>query len=108
MTSVTGKLKAWLPDYSHLRPEDLHNPEKMLDGVIFSMVDMRSSGWTHVGDASITVDVVLTPDQMIASKIETLRAQAAKIRADAHMEITRIEDKIQNLLAISYTVPEEL
>lgn len=101
MSNVTGTLKAWLPEYSSLSPEDLHK-EKAIDSMVFSMCDMKDSGWTYVGDATITVDIILKPEELIASKIETLKAQQNKIRAEAHERVNQLEGMIQNLLAISY------
>jgi hypothetical protein len=105
-TIVQGTLKAWLPDHSYLRPDQLHT-EAALNQLVFAAHDMKSSGWTYVGDAEISVTVILTPDELIASKVETLKAQADKIKADAFVEVSRIEDKIQQLLAITYTSTEE-
>jgi len=101
MNNVTGTFKAWLPEHSYLKPEDLHT-EKAIDAMVFSLCDMRDSGWTYVGNATIKVNLVLTPDQLIASKIETLKAQQTKVRAEAQEQLNRLEDMIQNLLAISY------
>jgi hypothetical protein len=102
MNNVTATLKAWLPEYSCLKPEDLHT-EKAVNEMVFSACDMRRSGWTHVGNATITVDLILTPDQLIASKIETLKTQQAKIRAEAQERVNELEAMVQNLLAITYT-----
>ena len=100
-TIVKSTLRAWLPEWSSLSPEDLHT-EAAIDEMVFSTTDMRSSGWTLVGEADIAVTMILTPDELIASKVATLKVQAEKIRADAHREVMHIEDKINRLLAITY------
>jgi hypothetical protein len=64
---------------------------------------MRNSGWTHIGDATITVDVILSPEELIASKIETLKTQQTRIRAEAQERVNELEAMVQNLLAITYT-----
>lgn len=102
MNNVTATLKAWLPEHSCLSPEDLHT-EKAIDSMVFSLCDMRNSGWTYVGQATIAVDLILTPEQLIASKIETLKAQQTKVRAEAYERVNQLESMIQNLLAITYT-----
>lgn len=102
MNQITSTVKAWLPEWSSLSPEQLQTPEAISE-FVFSRNDMRDAGWTYVGDATITVDVVLRPDELIASKIETLRAQQRKLRAEAEENANRLEGMIQNLLAISYT-----
>lgn len=101
MTEVTGTMKAWLPEYSPLRPDQLHSPES-LEHLVFSRHNMRDSGWTYIGDATIVVDVILKPEELIASKIETLKAQQNKVRAEAQEQVNRLEAMVQNLLAISY------
>ena len=102
MKQVTSTVKAWLPEYSSLTPDQLQTPEAIRE-FIYSNLDMRSSGWTYVGEATISVDVVLRPDELIASKIETLREKQKKIRAEAEEHSRQIEGLIQNLLAITYT-----
>lgn len=102
MSDITGKMKSWLPEYSSLRPDQLNTPEA-LEHLVFSRHDMRDSGWTYIGDATIVVDVVLKPEELIASKIETLKAQQNKIRAEAQERVNQLEAMVQNLLAISYT-----
>lgn len=102
MKQVINTVKAWLPEYSSLTPDELQKPEA-IDHFIYSHLDMRSTGWTYVGEATISVDVVLKPDELIVSKIETLREKQKKIRAEAEEQSRQIEGMIQNLLAISYT-----
>ena len=102
MSNITAKMKAWLTEYSPLRPDQLNTPEA-IDAMVFSCSDMRDSGWTFVGEATITVDLILKPEALIASKIETLKAQQNKIRSETQKELNRLEDMVQNLLAISYT-----
>jgi hypothetical protein len=101
MKKIIGATKAWLPDHSHLSPEDMHG-DKAVQELAFCTADMRASGWTYVGEATITVDMVLTPNELVASKIETLKTQQAKVRVEAQEKLNRLEDMIQNLLAITY------
>ena len=102
MKKIIGATKAWLPEHSsHLSPEDMHG-DKVVQELAFCTADMRTSGWTYVGEATITVDMVLSPSELIASKIETLKTQQAKVRVEAQEKLNRLEDLIQNLLAITY------
>ena len=101
MKNITGTLKAWLPDHSHLNPEQLHT-EAALNALAFSSFCMRKSGWTYVGEATITVDIILEPEELIASKVETLKAQQTKLREEVQERINVLEDRIQSLLAITY------
>lgn len=101
MKKIIGTTKAWLPDHSHLSPQDMQG-DKVIQELAFCTADMRASGWTYVGEATITVDMILTPNELVASKIETLKTQQAKVRVEAQEELNRLEDMIQNLLAITY------
>lgn len=105
MKNITGTLKAWLPGHSSLKPEELMT-EAALEALVFSACNMQRSGWTHVGEASITVEFFLKPEELIASKIETLKAQQTQLREEVQKRLNVLEDQIQNLLAISYTPPE--
>jgi hypothetical protein len=105
MKNITGTLKAWLPDHSNLKPEQLHT-EAALNALAFSSFCMRKTGWTYVGEATITVDILLEPEELVASKIETLKAQQTKLREEVQEKLNVLEDKIQNLLAITYVAEE--
>ena len=105
MKNITGTLKAWLPRHSSFSPEQLHT-EAALNALAFSSFCMRKSGWTYVGEATITVDILLEPEELVASKIETLKAQQTQLREEVQKKLNVLEDQIQNLLAISYTPPE--
>jgi len=102
MSNITGTLKAWLPDHCNLSPEQVGTPAA-LESLVFTRHDMRGSGWTYVGEATITVDLVLTTEQLVASKIETLKVQQDRVRAEAQERVNHLEGMIQNLMAISYT-----
>ena len=101
MNHVTGTLKAWLPDHSSLSPDQIATPEA-LESLVFTKHCMRSAGWTYVGDATITVDLILSTQQLVASRIETLKAQQVKIRGEAQERVNELEKMVQNLLAITY------
>ena len=105
MKKIIGMTKAWLPDYSSLSPEDMHG-DKAIQELAFCTLDMRESGWTYVGNATITVDMILSPNDLVASKIETLKSQQARLRVEAQEKCNLLEDKIQNLLAITFESKE--
>lgn len=100
MKTVTTKTKAWITPYSSVGPQDLM-AGKRVDELVVSNNDMTGSGWTFVGEAEVTVHI---PDAktMVANKVEALRNEAAKVRAEATATVARIESQIQNLLAIEY------
>lgn len=99
MATVTTKTKAWLTKYSATTPQQLAAGKT--DGLIYSDADMTSEGWSVVGEAEITV-TLFSHDQLIANKVDALRAEAKSVRAAATARVTQIESQIQNLLAISF------
>jgi hypothetical protein len=101
MKKIIGSTKAWLPDHSSLSPGEVQG-DKAIQQLAFCTADMKASGWTYVGEATITVDMILSPSELIASKIETLKSLQTKVRVEAQEKCNRLEDKIQNLLAITY------
>lgn len=100
MKTVSTKTKAWISPHSSVSPADLIAGER-IDDLHFSLLAMERSGWTYVGDAEITVQII-DEKSMIGNKVEALRNEAAAIRAEATARVTHIESQIKNLLAISY------
>lgn len=105
MKKIIGATKAWLPDHSPLSPEEMQG-DKAIQQLAFCTADMKTSGWTYVGEATITVDMILSPNDLVASKIETLKSQQARLRVEAQEKCNLLEDKIQNLLAITFKSKE--
>jgi hypothetical protein len=81
--------------------------DKAIQQLAFCTADMKASGWTYVGEATITVDMILSPSELIVSKIETLKSLQTKVRVEAQEKCNRLEDKIQNLLAITFEIKEK-
>jgi hypothetical protein len=61
---------------------------------------MSSHGWTYVGNAKITLEL-LEDDAILNSKISTLKAQKQKVQADAFVQANEIDEEIQKLLSIT-------
>ena len=97
---IKGTISAWLTQYNSLSTLD-YEPENLLSCVAFHQFDMKDQGWTYVGKAEITLTLV-DHDQVIANKVDSLRAEQTAIRADAQKKITELNGEIQNLLAIAF------
>jgi hypothetical protein len=83
-------------------------PADLVDGVgagglaFFSAdKDMRPYGYTLIGTAEITMQIVGT-DELVQNKVEALRAEKSKVIGDAQNRATEIERQIQTLLAITH------
>jgi hypothetical protein len=101
MATITGKTKVWMSKYSSVTPRELEAGTAKVEAFFYTNTDMHDSGYTYVGDAELTV-TTFEPKTIIANKVEALKEEAKSIRAEAHMKCTRIEEQIQNLLAITY------
>ena len=98
--TITARTKAWFSSASD-GPEDLQgDPLHAVNTLSFYGSDMRNMGWTLVGEADITVHVV-DEQELVANKVDALRAEKSKTLADAQMKATEIDSKIQKLLAIT-------
>lgn len=65
------------------------------------------NGYTRVGTAEITLHLI-DRDTLVLSKIDALKAEAKKTRADAAVRCNEIENQIQNLLAITHSPSADL
>jgi hypothetical protein len=98
---VKIKLYAYLSEnqLKYLKQEDLTDVEKVMPHVYFSQHDLSSHGNAVVGTVEVDVEL-LPPDQIVGNAVLALRAKAAEIRVKATMEVTELEGKAQQLLAI--------
>lgn len=100
MITITGTVKAWASEYSDFNPRAIDKATTAM--LNFTNGDMAKHGYTLVGTAEVTVKL-MDHDTLIGNKVEALRTEAANIRAEATMKCTRIEEQINQLLAIEYT-----
>lgn len=102
--TITATTKAWLTQ--SYGPEDLLLvPEEVMKRLFFYNSDMSSAGWTDVGIATITVELV-EEKKLVDNKIEALKGELQSTLAAAEVAANKIRDQIQNLLALTYE-PEE-
>ena len=102
MRTVTGKTKAWITQYTD--PERLKgNDEAVVGAIHISPADMKSSGWTCVGEATVTIELV-DENTLVANKVESLKKELQTVRAEAQRQVNDLEDKLQKLLAITCDV----
>lgn len=101
-TRFTVDRGVWLSQYALSTPNDLR-AGKGHDELQFWGGDMKDSGYTLIGTASVTFEV-MEEDEMVKSAVESLTAQLQKERADSQVRQNYLADKIQKLLAISHEV----
>ncbi len=67
--------------------------------------DMSSHGYTCLGE--VEVSYVVPDCNVIEKAVESLEKQIEQERADSHLKIVALQEKIQNLLAIGHDKDEE-
>lgn len=103
---VTGTLNAWVTEYGmqgFMAAKMQGDGNEMVDiaQYISPSIDMAEEGYTKVGIA--TIELELFDDKtVLANAVEALRAEKSKVLAEAQAKATRLDEKIQNLLAITH------
>ena len=100
--TVKGTTGVWITS-DHYGPDEIkRDGAKAIQRLGYSSPDsgMAQHGWTLIGTAHITLDL-LSDEKMVESKVASMQAEIIKIRATSENAITRLQEKIQSLLAIT-------
>lgn len=105
---ITSTTTAWMTEHRQQKLHDAiqkNDHDSIVDSLAFSNFDM-SGQWTRIGEATITVEV---PDEneIKQGMVESLKAERERVLADAQAKANEIEEKIQNLLAITWNGNDE-
>jgi hypothetical protein len=97
-----AKIKAWLTnDWTSPEQLQLMDQMQLANTLSFGENDMTKHGWVVVGEATINVKLI-DQKSMMENKIDALKAERNKAVADHVVLINGLDDKIQQLLAITY------
>jgi len=95
--------------YSKEQTVWLTNPEEYVKGAPEELwvdnqgLDMKSQGWLNVAEVDVTVAFDLpSRDAMRGIAVEKLQEAIREVDAQAYSAKTRLEQRIQNLLAIAH------
>lgn len=99
MRTISAEIPAWITnDWTTVNDLVSHEDQASAVGSL-SYYPQKIEGWTKVGTAQITVTFD-DDDEIIGNMVDALKAQKQKVQADAQVEINRIEERIQSLLAL--------
>lgn len=98
-STITGTVNAWTTEYSGIGPHNIHEAD--VDQLSYSNASMEDMGWTRVGVAIITVEL-LGGEELVQNKVASLEAEIRMAEAEAQARITALKGKIQQLLAITH------
>lgn len=105
MQMRTGTMSAWMRDT--MGPQDLET-----DACVSRLTYLREGpdsdesywlgqGYTKVGRATITVEI-LDEKGIVGAKVQSLKAELQKTRADAEVKCNRLIDQIGKLEALEW------
>lgn len=105
--TITTTLNVVASNYCAFTPEDYATKDghTLGQGLAYWPTSYSiDNGFSKVGTAEVTI-TLHDPDDLIANKVEALRAEKQQTLADAQAKATRLESQIQQLLAITNGVP---
>ncbi len=103
-------------NFGYLEPDMKHTAEitvyihaqrdYVYGGIKFSAIgcDMSEySGYTMIEKKNVTVEFDIADDfSLDAEEIKAMRAEQKRIKAEAQLQVTRLEERIQSLLCIEH------
>ena len=100
-------IKIWVSEYSmkHVDLSDLNKSENK-DFFLFSNSDMSDIGYSLIGMGEVECSF-FSRAEIQNNAVEALKTQVQKIKAEAEKEVTKLNEKIQQLLAITNEVWHE-
>jgi len=105
MATIKATVGAWLSsDYAQQRfveGRQSGDPARTLAAIALNHQDMTDCGWTRIGEATVTLEVA-EDSQIRQNMVSALQEQKRSVLAKAQREAMQIEERIQNLLAISF------
>ena len=99
--TFTAPATIWLSDYS-LHDADTLQKAADINGItVFEPNFHPGAGYTRVGSGEITLTIA-SKDEIMAGKVEALRAELAKDRANSQLRQNALIRKIGELEALCY------
>ena len=104
--TITQAATAYLTSHSQVDLRDISAGTADLSNLTYSSSagDMSTYGWATIGNATITVEVDLDVDQLVAKKVDVIKAQIQQVYAAAEGKVQELKEEILKLQAISYDV----
>jgi len=93
--------KVWLSSSSqrYMKSADMTDPENAT-WFSYHAEDMSHHSYVCIGSAEINIEL-LTPAEINNGAVNALKAQVQEVRAKAEKEVMQLQDKINQLLAIT-------
>lgn len=101
--TITAEVPAYLFSICY-GPQDLQRPDAEVASLLTLRDMSHATDYVRVGTAQVTIELA-DESEIVANKVEALKAQKQQTLADAQAKATAIESQIQQLLAITNGVP---
>ena len=97
-------IKIWVSEYSmkHVDLSDLNNPENK-EWFLMSNSDMSDLGYALIGMGEVECSF-FSRAEIQNNAVEALKGEIQDVRAKAEKKVTELQEKIQQLLAITNEV----
>ena len=97
-------IKIFTDEYglNNMNVSDLSDPKNM-KYFLYTAANMTNCGYTQVGTGEVNCSF-FSRDEIQQGAIDSLKAQVQEVKAKAENEVTKLNEKIQQLLAITNEV----
>ena len=97
----TAPVSVWINSYSRHDAQSLQSPSDTNDLCIWEADYQGMDGYTRVGFGEVTITIA-SKDEIITGKVESLRAELERDRADSQVRQNALIRKIGELEALTY------
>ena len=104
MKTITATVPAWITTSGNIENLD-GTPEQAVCEAYFYEHDMTRSGWTRIGTATITLNIIST-DGLVQNQVAALEAEMNAVLADAQQKCNYFRERISKLQALTFEAPE--
>lgn len=105
MKTITATVPAWITNSGDVEMLKGTPEEAVCEAYYFARSDMTSAGWTRIGTATITLEIVST-DSLVQNQVAALEKQMQAVMVDAQQKVNYFKDRISKLQALTFEAPE--
>jgi hypothetical protein len=101
MNTFKAPISVWISQYSHHDAASLQTVSSA-DGLVLWEGDQKPmEGYTKIGKGEVTITIA-SRDEIVTGKVDSLRADLAKDRAESQVRQNALMQKISELEALTY------
>ena len=105
MKTITATVPAWITTNGDIENLNGTPEQAVCAAYYYEKSDMTGAGWTRIGTATITLEIVST-DSLVQNQVSALEKQMNAVLADAQQKCNYFKDRISKLQALTFEAPE--